>query len=125
LDTFWDFFWFMFWAFMWIIWLILLFRVFGDIFRSDSSGWAKAAWTIFVIIVPFLGVFVYLIVEGRNMAGREVATAQAIDQAQRDYIRSVAGAGSAADQLEKLSALHDAGKLTDAEFAAQKAKILA
>lgn len=119
-----DFFWFMFWAFIWIVWIILLFRVFADIFRSDTSGWAKAGWTVFVIILPYLGVFIYLIAEGGNMAKREVATAQAMDQAQQDYIRSVAGSGSTADQLDKLASLHDRGVISDEEFQSEKAKIL-
>lgn len=124
MDTFWDFFWFMFWAFLWIIWIMLLFRVFIDIFRSESSGWAKAAWSIFVIILPFLGVFVYLIAEGGDMARRDVASAQAVDQAQRDYIRSVAGSGTSADELDKLASLRDRGVISDSEFEEQKAKIL-
>ncbi len=124
MDTFMDFFWFMFWAFIWIVWIILLFRVFADIFRSDTSGWAKAGWTVFVIILPYLGVFIYLIAEGGNMAKREVATAQAMDQAQQDYIRSVAGSGSTADQLDKLASLHDRGVISDEEFQSEKAKIL-
>jgi Short C-terminal domain/Phospholipase_D-nuclease N-terminal len=126
LDSFLDFFWFMLWAFLWIIWIMLLFRVFADIFRSDSSGWAKAGWTVFVILLPFLGVFVYLIAEGGNMARREVATAQAVDQAQRDYIRDAAGtSGGVAHELERLAALKDNGVLSDTEFEAQKAKLLA
>jgi hypothetical protein len=124
LETFWDFFWFMFWAFLWIIWIMLLFRVFADIFRSDSSGWAKAGWIIFVIILPFLGIFIYLIVEGGNMARRDQATAQKVDQAQRDYIRSVAGSGGTADQLEKLASLHNRGVISEDEFQSEKAKLL-
>jgi hypothetical protein len=124
LETFWDFFWFMFWAFLWIIWIMLLFRVFADIFRSDSSGWAKAGWIIFVVILPFLGIFIYLIVEGGNMARRDQATAQKVDQAQRDYIRSVAGSGGTADQLEKLASLHDRGVISEDEFQSEKAKLL-
>jgi hypothetical protein len=123
-SSFMDFFWFMMWAFLWIIWIMLLFRVFGDIFRSESSGWAKAAWTIFVIILPFLGALAYLIAEGDRMGQREAAAAQAIDQAQRDYIRDVAGSGSTADQLEKLSSLRDRGVISEAEFQAEKAKVL-
>ena len=86
-----DFFWFMLWAFLWIIWIFLLIRVFADIFRSNSSGWAKAGWSIFVIILPFLGVLVYVIAEGGNMAQRELATASAMAESQRNYIRDVAG----------------------------------
>lgn len=125
MESFLDFFWFMLWFFLWVIWLFLLFRVFGDIFRSDSSGVAKAGWIIFVIVLPFLGVLVYLIVNGTGMGERDVATMQAAEQAQRDYIQSVAGSGaSSAEQLEKLAALRDKGVITEAEFTAQKAKIL-
>ena len=124
METFWDFFWFMLWAFLWIIWIMLLFRVFADIFRSDSSGMAKAGWTLFVIILPFLGVFVYLIVNGGDMATREMASVAAIDRAQQDYIRSVAGSGSTADELEKLAALRERGVISDSEFEAQKASLL-
>lgn len=116
MDTFLDFFWFLLWLFLWVIWIMLLFRVFADVFRSDHSGWAKAGWTVFVIVLPFLGVLVYLIAEGSNMAQRE---------AQREYLRSVAASGGMPDQLEKLASLHERGVINDAEFEAQKAKLLA
>lgn len=88
-------------------------------------GWAKAGWTIFVIVLPFLGVLVYLIAQGGNMARRDVASAWAIDQARQDYIRSAVGSGGTADELEKLSALHERGVISQQEFDAQKAKLLA
>ncbi len=122
-----DLFWAMLWFFLFFVWLMLLFRIFGDIFRSDDmGGWAKAFWVIFVIILPILGVLVYVIARGKGMAERDVRSYQAMQDAQEDYIRSVAGSGgtSTADQLEKLSALHDAGKLTDQEFQSQKAALL-
>ena len=126
METFWDFFWFMVVAFIWIAWIMLLFRVFIDIFRANTSGWAKAGWSIFVIFLPFLGVLVYLIAQGGNMARRDVETAQAMEQAQKDYIRNVAGSGGGtADELHKLSELKDKGVLTEQEFQAQKAKLLA
>jgi len=126
MNSFLDFFWLMLYAFIWIIWIMLLFRVFADIFRSDTSGGAKAGWVIFVIILPFLGVLIYLIAQGGNMAKREVATAVEMDQTQREYIREAAGSSSGvADELERLSGLKDRGVLTDAEFEAQKAKLLA
>lgn len=125
MTTFLDFFWFMLWFFLWVIWLFLLFRVFADIFRSDHSGIAKAGWIIFVIVLPFLGVLVYLIANGNDMAQRDAASVQAAEQAQQDYIRSVADSGSSpADQLEKLAALRDKGVINESEFNAQKAKIL-
>ncbi len=125
METFSDFFWFMLWFFLWVVWIMLLFRVFADIFRSDSSGWAKAGWTIFVIILPFLGVLVYLIAQGGGMARRDVESAQAMEDAQRAYIQSVAGSGSTADELQKLSSLRDQGVISEAEFEAQKSKLLA
>jgi hypothetical protein len=124
-QTFWDFFWFLFWAMLWIVWLMLLFRVFGDIFRSEATGWAKAAWTVCVLVLPYLGVFIYLIAEGDRMAGREAAARQKVDQARRDYIRSAAGTGGTADELERLASLRERGVLSDAEFEAQKQRILA
>ncbi len=110
--------------FLFIIWIWLLITVFIDIFRSPISGWAKAGWSIFVIILPFLGVFVYLIAEGSKMQERSMEASAASQQAQNDYIKSVAGTDNTADQLKTLSDLHDAGKLTDDEYASQKAKLL-
>jgi type II secretory pathway pseudopilin PulG len=88
------------------------------------SGWAKAGWSIFIIILPFLGVFIYLIVNGGKMQERSMESAAAAKQAQDQYIKSVAGTETTADQLKTLSDLHDAGKLTDDEYNAQKAKLL-
>ena len=126
MDSFWDFLWFMIIAFLWVAWIILLIRVFADIFRTKSSGWAKAGWCLFVIFMPFLGVLIYLIAQGGNMAQRDIETAAAMQQAQQDYIRSVAGSGGGtADELQKLAELKDKGVISEAEFEAQKAKILA
>ncbi|MEN8234102.1 MAG: SHOCT domain-containing protein [Actinomycetota bacterium] len=113
----------MLWFFLFVMWIWLLISIFGDIFRSDMSGWFKALWVVFVIVLPLLGVLIYLIANGGKMQERTVKEAAAIQQAQEDYIRNVAGA-STADEIEKLSKLHDDGKLTDDEFAAQKAKLL-
>jgi hypothetical protein len=119
-------FWTMLWFFLWIAWLILLFRVFGDIFRShDMGGWAKALWSIFVILVPFLGVFVYVIARGHGMTQRDVEQIQAHDQAFQAYVRDAAGTSGMADELTKLADLKERGAITDAEFAAQKSKLLA
>jgi len=110
--------------FFWIIWIYLLIIVFIDIFRShDLSGWAKALWVIFVIILPFLGVLVYLIARGDDMTKHRMDDAAAQDKAQREYIQSVSGAGTA-DELAKLKALHADGTLSDEEYAAAKAKAL-
>jgi heme exporter protein D len=118
-------FWSMMIFFLWFAWLMLLFRVFGDIFRSrDMGGWAKGLWSIFVILLPFLGVFIYVIVNGRAMGERDLAAAQQREAEFQTYVRQTAGTSGAADELTKLAALRDSGALTDAEFAAQKAKLL-
>ena len=118
--------WTMFIFFMWVIWIWLLITVFIDIFRDKShSGWTKALWVLFVIILPLLGVLVYLIVRGDSMHERQMDHAVAQQRRSDDYIRDVSGGGDTADQLTKLSELHKNGVLTDDEFAAQKAKLLA
>ncbi|MER8187586.1 SHOCT domain-containing protein [Kitasatospora sp. NPDC094015] len=121
-------FWTMCWFFLWILWFMLLFRILIDLFRDDSlSGWAKAGWAIFLILLPFLGVFVYLIARGRGMGEREMAKAQKADEQFRAYVRESAGTsgeGSTADQLAKLTELRSAGHISDEEYAKAKAKIL-
>lgn len=118
--------WSMVWFFLFFVWIMLLFRVFGDIFRSaDLSGIAKVLWLVFVIAAPYLGVFVYLIVRGKKMAENDLEMVKAQDAAMQEYIRSAAGgAPSAAAELERLAALKEQGVIDDAEFAAAKAKIL-
>jgi hypothetical protein len=119
-------FWSMVWFTLFFIWIWLLFIVFGDIFRSrDLSGWGKALWTIFIIVVPYLGVFVYVIARGHKMQEHAVEAAQAQDQAMRQYVQNVTTSGSAADELAKLADLKAQGVITDAEFEAAKAKALA
>jgi heme exporter protein D len=119
-------FWTMLIFFLWFAWIIILFRVFADIFRSkDMGGLAKALWTIFVLFVPFLGVFIYLIVRGRAMTDRNIEDAQAREEQFRSYVQQTAGTGGGtADELTKLSQLKDQGVITEAEFAQQKAKLL-
>jgi hypothetical protein len=119
-------FWTLLMIFIWVAWIMLVFKIFVDIFRSsDLGGWGKALWSIFVILVPFLGVLVYLIARGHSMTDRDVAEAQRNEQAFQDYVRQTAGTtGGAADELTKLSDLHAKGVLTDDEFARQKAKLL-
>ena len=120
-------FWTMLWFFLWFAWIVILVRVFADIFRShDMGGFAKALWSIFVILVPFLGVFIYLIVRGHHMAEQDMADAQKRDQQFQSYVKDVAGSGSTstADELAKLADLKDRGVISDAEFQQQKAKIL-
>jgi ABC-type multidrug transport system fused ATPase/permease subunit len=113
--------------FVLIIWFWLLIIVFSDIFRShDLGGGAKTLWVIFVIVLPFLGIFVYLIARGGKMHERAATQAAEQQKAFDSYVKETAGAGtSSADQLAKLADLKQQGVLTDAEFEAQKAKILA
>jgi hypothetical protein len=119
-------FWTFLWFFLWIAWIVVLFRVIFDIFRSrDMGGFAKALWVIFVIFLPFLGVFVYLIARGRQMNERDIEDAAAQEQAFQDYVRKTAGTGGSADELTKLADLRDKGVISEQEFQAQKAKLLA
>ena len=120
-----DLFWSMLWFFMFFLWIWLLIMIFADIFRSEISGWGKAGWVLFVIILPFLGVLIYLIANGDDMQNRSMKQAADAQNAQRDYIQSVAGAGSSsADEIENLASLRDSGAITSEEFQAQKAKLL-
>lgn len=121
-----DLFFSMLWFFLFFAWIWLLIKVFADVFRSESSGGAKAGWVLFVIIVPFLGVLVYLIAHGGDMAQRDMQQAAAVAEAQRSYIQEAAGSTtSSADELAKLADLRDQGVLSNEEFEAQKAKLLA
>jgi hypothetical protein len=110
--------------FLFVIWIWILIAIFSDIFRShDMSGWAKALWVIFVIVLPFLGILVYLIARGGKMQERSVKDAAQQKQAFDSYVREAAGSNTA-DDLAKLADLKEKGVLTDAEFQAQKAKLL-
>jgi ABC-type multidrug transport system fused ATPase/permease subunit len=110
--------------FVFIIWFWLLIMIFGDIFRSrDMGGGAKAFWVIFIIVFPFLGILIYLIARGGKMHERAEQAAQAQQKSFDDYVKKAAGASSS-DELAKLADLKAKGVLTDAEFEAQKAKIL-
>lgn len=123
--TFGDVMWTMLVFFAWIIFFWLLFIVFGDLFsRHDISGWAKAGWTIFVIILPFLGIFIYLIANGHGMGERAANRAQAQQSQMNDYVRSVASSDSSAEQIAKGKQLLDSGAITQAEFDQLKAKAL-
>jgi ABC-type multidrug transport system fused ATPase/permease subunit len=111
--------------FVFLIWFWLLVIIFGDIFRSrDMGGGAKALWVIFVIILPFLGILVYLIARGGKMHERAEQAAQQQQQSFDSYVKETAGAGNSVDQLAKLAGLKQQGVITDAEFEAQKAKLL-
>ena len=114
--------------FLWVLWIWLVIYIIFDIFRSrDLSGWAKALWTIFIIVLPLIGVLVYLIVRGSTMHERRERDVQQQDQAFRAYVRDAAGdvgGTGQADELAKLADLHDRGVINDAEFEQSKAKVL-
>ena len=121
-----DIFWTMLIFFCWIIWFWLLITIFADIFRRhDTSGFTKVLWIIFVIIVPFLGVFIYLIANHDGMQDRAMAQAQAQQERSDAYVRSVAGSGGATAEIERAKGLLDSGAITQAEYDAIKQKALA
>jgi hypothetical protein len=121
-----DILWTMFIFFLFIIWIWILITVFSDIFRrKDVGGGTKALWIIFVIVLPYLGVLVYLIANHDGMADRNIAQMQKQQQATDAYIQSVAGSGGAAAEIEKAKGLLDSGAITQAEFDSIKAKALA
>jgi hypothetical protein len=115
--------------FLWVIWFWLLITVFADIFRRhDLSGWLKALWVIFVIVLPYLGVFIYLITQGSHMAERNARDVRARQAELDDRIRTVAGGGAgggAAAEIEKAKNLLDSGAITPTEYEAIKQKALA
>jgi Short C-terminal domain/Phospholipase_D-nuclease N-terminal len=114
--------------FAWVIWFWILIRVLVDVFRRDDlSGWGKAGWTVFMIVLPFLGVFIYLIAHGKDMGQRDLAQARAAQSEFDQHIRSVAGPGTdgAAAQIAEAKRLLDSGAITQAEYDALKAKALA
>ena len=120
-------FWTILMIFLWVIWFWILITIFIDLFRSrDLSGWAKALWFIFILILPLIGVLVYLIARGGKMHEHAARDAQVQEQQFRQYVQEAAGSGeSTADQLSKLADLRERGVITADEFESQKAKILA
>jgi hypothetical protein len=111
--------------FAWIIWIWILIVVFSDLFRRhDIGGWGKAGWTIFVIVLPYLGVFVYLIAEGRHMGERSMKQAQDYQAQMDSYVRSVADSANPADQIAKAKELLDNGTISQDEFDKLKAAAL-
>jgi type VI protein secretion system component VasK len=121
-----DVLWSMLVFFVWIAWFLLLFHVIGDLFRRrDVSGGKKTLWILFLVFVPFLGVFVYLIANSDDMARRSIEQAEAQRAQMDDYVRTTAGSGGAAGEIEKAKGLLDSGAITQAEFDAIKAKALA
>ncbi|WP_030758045.1 SHOCT domain-containing protein [Streptomyces griseus] len=126
-------FWTMLWFFLWIMWLFLLFKVITDIFRDHGlSGWGKAGWLIFCIVLPYLGVLVYVIARGRSMGERDAKQAKDAEARFQEYIRQTAGtqgaanaAPSATDELARLADLKEKGAISEEEFQQAKAKVLA
>jgi len=112
--------------FLWVLWIWIVIMIMIDIFRSrDLSGWGKALWFLFVLLIPLIGVLVYLIVRGGSMHERAVQQAQQQDKEFRAYVQDAAGQQSSADQLAKLADLRDRGVITAQEFEREKAKVLA
>ena len=120
-----DVLWTMIIFFVWLCWIWMVVGIFADIFsRHDISGWAKAGWSVFVIVLPFLGALMYLITNSDGMAERKAKESQAARAEMDDYIKTVATPGGAAAEIEKAKQLLDSGALTQAEFDALKAKAL-
>ncbi|SEL81113.1 SHOCT domain-containing protein [Streptacidiphilus jiangxiensis] len=117
------------WVFLWVMWFFLLFRVFGDLFRDDSvSGWGKAGWCVFVLVLPFLGVFVYLIARGKSMGRREMQRSQEAEAEFRSYVQDAAAGSSTTSQageLSKLAELRQHGDITEDEYKRAKEHVLA
>jgi type VI protein secretion system component VasK len=112
--------------FLWVAWFILLFHIIGDVFRRrDASGAKKTLWLIFLLFVPFLGVFVYLIANSDDMAKRRLEEMQVAQSQMDEYVRTTAGSGGAAAEIERAKGLLDSGAITQAEFDAIKSKALA
>ncbi|MFJ8626090.1 SHOCT domain-containing protein [Kitasatospora sp. NPDC093550] len=128
-----NIFWTMLELFLWVLWFFLLFKIITDIFRShDLSGWGKAGWLVLVILLPLIGVLVYLIARGQSMTKRDIEQAQETQAAFKSYIRDAAASGpdggggrSHVDDLAKLADLKDKGAITEEEYQQAKAKILA
>ena len=112
--------------FVWVAWFMLLFKIVGDVFRRrDIGGGMKTLWLLFVLFVPFLGVFVYLIANNDEMAKRDLERAQAAQAQFNDYVQQAAGSGGPAAEIDKAKKLLDSGAISQAEFDAIKAKALA
>ncbi len=122
----WDFLVYAFWFYIWFSCIFIFITVIIDVFRDHTlNGWAKALWLIFLLVLPFLGAFIYLIARGRSMSERKLAEVQAAQAAQNSYIQSVAGTTSATDEIVKAKALLDSGAISDDEYTKLKAAALA
>jgi len=122
-----DILWTMILFFFWIAWICILVMIIGDLFRrDDASGWTKALWVIFLIFLPFLGVLIYMIANGRGMSERNIQRHQESEAQFAGYVKSVAGSDSgAAGEIAQAKSLLDSGAITQAEFDSLKAKALA
>jgi hypothetical protein len=121
-----DIFWSMIIFFAWVTWIWMMILILSDVFRRrDLSGWGKAGWTFFLIILPFLGALIYLIAQSDGMAERRAQDVQGQRAQMDDYVRSVAGSGGPAAEIDKAKALLDSGAITQTEYDALKAKALA
>jgi hypothetical protein len=111
--------------FAWVAWLVILFRIVADLFRRhDVSGWGKAGWMVVLIVLPFLGVLIYLIANGEHMAKRDAEQASAARADFDDYVKSVADTGGPAAEIDRGKQLLDSGAITQVEFEAIKAKAI-
>jgi hypothetical protein len=126
-------FWTIMWVFLWVMWFMLLFRIFGDIFRDDSlNGWGKAGWSVFCVVLPFLGCFVYLIARGKGMGERSLRAARERDREFREYVRAAAVTTEApttpttshVEELSKLADLKNHGDITTQEYERAKEQVL-
>jgi hypothetical protein len=122
-----DILWSMIIFFVWVVWIWMMVIILTDVFRrTDLSGWGKAGWTVFLIVLPFLGAFIYLIAQGNNMADRRAAEVRGEKAQFDDYVKTVAGdGGGSAAEIEKAKRLLDTGAITQTEFEQLKAKALA
>jgi hypothetical protein len=112
--------------FLWVMWFWLLIVIIGDVFRrNDIGGGKKAVWLIFLLFVPFIGAFAYVLVNGHGIGERNLERARAQQVQVDDYVRSVAGSGGAAEEIDRAKQLLDSGAITQDEFERLKAKALA
>ena len=120
-----DVFWTMILFFFWVAWIWMLIAIFSDVFRRDMSGWSKAGWCLFVLVLPFLGAFVYLIANGKGLTERRIQDAQVSQASLDQHIRTVAANGGSAGEIKRAKELLDSGAINQAEFDQLKAKALA
>ena len=124
--SFGDLFWSMLWFFFLFLWIMILVHIFSDLIRDrELSGWGKAAWVLFILFLPFLAVFIYLIARGPSMTERSLQAQQQAEQQFAQYVQNVGGGGNAADQIAQAKTLLDQGAISQAEYDALKAKALA